>query len=77
MTFDFRHLALLKDFDREIVERALVEGNLRVAIGCLRCDVRARARECGEDTWTEKFRNTLKEGGEPLLELMLDLDMGD
>lgn len=77
MTFDFRHLALLRDFDRECVERALVDGDLRVAIACIRCDIRARGRECGEDTWDGEFQAALKEGGESLLSLMLDLDMGD
>lgn len=77
MTFDFRHLALLRDFDRECIEGALVYGDLRVAVACLRCDVRARARACGEDTWDAAFQAALKEGGESLLALMLDLDMGD
>jgi hypothetical protein len=78
MTFDFRHLALLRDFDRDCVEYALVfNASSDVAVACIRCDVRARGRQCGEDTWSDEFTSALKEGGEALLALMLDLDMGD
>jgi len=76
MLFDFRHLALLEESDRNTAEYACVFCPDR-SFPQVTVPVARRAKECGEDLHRDGLWLAMQEGGDTLLRIMLDLDMGD